>query len=198
MNSAQPSIGPGSPLKYLVISIIWSFFFFTFPRPRLRRDHDSKNGNQMHLKFFQCKKPRYHRTWDPWGFSSFLSPQSRDKFPSIVCFLKSDAIFSDLDLHMAGIRHLGPVPILSVFTIWCQVSSGPRLSPHTTPLESKSVKLPSPSPDDFSKAHLESYIDPLPPKVWGIYSLRPFMYIFFFPTSQASSNATSNNCECNR
>ena len=30
MNSAQPSIGPWEPpLKYLVISIIWSFFFFT-------------------------------------------------------------------------------------------------------------------------------------------------------------------------
>ena len=33
--------------------------------------------------------------------------------------------------------------VLSVFTHWCQVSSGARISPHTTPPESKSVKLPS-------------------------------------------------------
>ena len=100
----------------------------------------------------------------PWRFfSSFLPPKSGDKFPTASWrVMPSSAVDLDiLILHMGGMQG-SDVPILSVFTTWCQVSTGPRLSPHTTPLESKSVKLPSPSSDDFSKAHLESYIDPPP------------------------------------
>ena len=89
--------------------------------------------------------------------------------PSLATLISWFPATSTTSTHGPGI------PILPVFTTWCQMSSGPRLSPHTTPLESKSVKLPSPASDDFSKAHLESYTDPPPldpPLVLGICSLR--------------------------
>ena len=149
MNSAQPSIGPWEPpLKYLVISIIWSLFFFTIPR-------------YWRWSSWFCQLES--RSIPGGGFSRlFFLPNQEINSPRLPG--ECDAIFCDLDIpipHMAG-KHGSDLPILSVFTTWCQVSTGARLSPHTTPLESKSVKLPSPSSDDFSKAHLESYIDPPP------------------------------------
>ena len=148
----NPALAPGSPP-----SNIWSFPSFDrysfSPYPDIEDDHhDFVKWKADPLKVRPCG-----------GFSRlFFLPNQEINSPRLPG--ECDAIFCDLDIpipHMAGM-HGSDLPILSVFTTWCQVSTGPRLSPHTTPLESKSVKLPSPSSDDFSKAHLESYIDPPP------------------------------------
>lgn len=75
----NPALAPGSSLKYLVISIIWSFFFFTI--------------RWRWLQWWRWSW--FYNKPDP--FANLLSRKPSSFLPPL-CFLENDAIFCDLDI----------------------------------------------------------------------------------------------------